>query len=152
MSDNRDNRQICALKVKNLGSATEIKTVAGEREQPQKTAIANGKIFELCLHMNRQNYSAETIRLNRIALRVLYERGANLFDTDSVKDVISKQKWSSHRKKNVINAYSMFLTLNNMTWTLPRCTVTESIPFIPIEQEIDSPISAAPKKLQLFYY
>jgi integrase len=130
-----------------LDSATEIKTVAGEG----KTQLeARGKILELCLYMKRQNYSEETIRLNRIALKVLCDRGANLFNTDSVKDVIAKQTWSSNRKRNVINAYTMLLKLNKMTWEPPRCIVTESIPFIPTEQEIDALISDAPTKLSTF--
>jgi integrase len=132
-----------------LDSATETKTVAGGIEKTQQEA--RGRILELCLYMKRQNYSEETIRLNRIALKVLYERGADLFNTDSVKDVISRQEWSpNRRRRNVINAYTMLLTLNKMTWTPPRCTVTESLPFIPTEQEIDSLISAAPKKLSTF--
>ena len=144
-----ENRQLCALlEAKKLDSAAETKTVAGETEKTQQEA--RGKILELCLYMKRQNYSEETIRLNRIALKVLNERGANLFNVDSVKDVISKQEWSPNRKRNVINAYTMFLTLNKMTWIPPRCTVTESIPFIPTEQEIDCLISAAPKKLSTF--
>ena len=142
------SRQLCVLnEAKKLDPTTEIKTVAGEEKTQQE---AKGKILELCLYMKRQNYSEETIRLNRIALKVLYDRGANLFDTDSVKDVIAKQTWSSNRKKNVINAYSMFLKLNKMTWEPPRCKVTETIPYIPTEQQIDALISAAPKKLSTF--
>jgi integrase len=143
-----NNRQLCAmLKAKKLDTATEIKTVTEEGKTLQET---KGKILELCLYMKRQNYSEETIRLNRIALKVLSERGANLFDTDSVKDIIAKKTWSNNRKRNVINAYSLFLKLNKMTWEPPRCTVEETIPFIPTEQEIDALISAAPKKLSTF--
>jgi integrase len=147
--DINGNSQICALKdAKNLDTATELKAVVGENEKSQQEA--KGKILELCLYLKRQNYSEETIRLNRIALKVLSERGANLFDTDSVKDVIAKQTWSSNRKRNVINAYNLFLKLNKMTWEQPRCNVEESIPFIPTEQEIDALISAAPRKLATF--
>jgi hypothetical protein len=136
------------LEAKKLESATETKTVAdgiGKTQQETK-----GKILELCLYMKRQNYSEETIRLNRIALKVLSDRGANLFATDSVKDVMAKQTWGPNRLRNVINAYSMFLKLNKITWEPPRCNVTESISFIPTEQEIDDLISAAPKKLSTF--
>ena len=145
-------RQICALKgeAKNLDTTTEIKTVAGERKQPLETAIAKGKILELCLYLKRQGYSDETIRLNRIALKVLHERGANLFDQESVKDVISQQSWSPNRRRNVINAYSMFLKLNKLSWEKPKCNVTRSIPFIPTEQEIDALVSASGKKLSAF--
>jgi integrase len=143
-----NNRQLCAtFEAKKLDTVTEIKTVTEEGKNQLETKT---KIFELIQYMKRQSYSEETIRLNRIALKVLHERGANLFDTDSVKDVIAKQTWSSNRKKNVINAYTMFLKLNKMTWEPPRCTITESIPFIPTEQEIDALISSAPKKLSTF--
>lgn len=144
------NRHLCAILqgAKKMGTATETKTVAGEIGKTQQEA--RGKILELCLYMKRQGYSEETIRLNRIALKVLVERGADLFNSDSVKDVIAKQSWSPNRRKNVINAYTMFLKLNKMSWEPPKCVVTESIPFIPTEQEIDSLISAAPKKLSTF--
>ena len=144
-----EHSQLCAIieEAKKLDSATEIKTVAEEGKTLQET---KGKILELCLYMKRQNYSEETIRLNRIALKVLYERGANLFDTDSVKDVIAKQTWSSSRKKNVIIAYTNFLKICKMTWDPPRCVVTSPFPFIPTEQEIDALITSAPKKLSTF--
>jgi integrase len=149
-SNNVHDSHLCAIieEAKKMDSATEIKTVAGENGKSLQET--KGKILELCLYLKRQNYSEETIRLNRIALKVLVDRGANLFDPDSVKDVIAKQTWSSNRKRNVINAYALFLKLNKMSWEPPRCNVEESIPFIPTEQEIDALISAAPKKLSVF--
>jgi integrase len=140
--------RLCAEKAKKMDTTTELEAVVGENGKSLQEA--KGKILELCIYLKRQNYSEETIRLNRIALKVLSERGANLFDTDSVKDVIAKQTWSSNRKRNVINAYALFLKLNKMTWEPPRCNVEESIPFIPTEQEIDALISSAPRKLSIF--
>ena len=74
MDSDKRNSQICAFEAKNLDTATEIKTVAEEIGKTQQDA--KGKILELCLYLKRQNYSEETIRLNRIALKVLHERGA----------------------------------------------------------------------------
>jgi integrase len=147
-----EDRQVCVSnkEAKNLDTTTKTNIVVGERKPSQDEAITKGKILELCIHMKRQGYSEETIRLNRGALKVLHERGADLFDQESVKDVISKQNWSPSRRKNVINAYSMFLKLNKMSWEPPRCVVTSKIPFIPTEQEIDALISAAPRKLSAF--
>jgi len=133
-----------------LGNCNRNKDCCGRRKQPLETAIVKGKILELCLYLKRQGYSDETIRLNRIALKVLHERGANLFNEMSVKDVISQQKWSPNRRRNIINAYSMFLKLNKRSWEKPKCTVTQGIPFIPTEQEIDALISASGKKLSAF--
>ncbi len=130
-----------------MDSATEIKTGAGEGKTQQE---AKGKILELCIYMKRQGYSQEYIRLNRTALKVLHERGADLFNQDSIKDVISKQAWSDNRRRNVINAYDMFAKLNKISWDKPRCTVAAKIPFIPTEQEIDALILASGKKLSAF--
>lgn len=86
-------RQLCVFKeAKKLDPTTETKTVAGERKPTQEIEIAGGKIVELIRYMERQGYSFETIRLNRIALKVLIDRGANLFDSESVKEVMAKQK------------------------------------------------------------
>lgn len=106
--------------------------------------------MELCIHLKRQGYSDETIRLDRSALEVLLDRGANLYDEDSVKDVISRQKWSDNRRRNVINAYDLFVKFNELSWEKPRCVVAEKFPFVPTEQEIDALISAASKKLSTF--
>jgi len=133
---------------KKLTTATEIKTVAGETNRTIEEA--KGKILELCLHLKRQGYSDETIRLNRIALKVLLDRGANLYDEGSVKDVISRQTWSDNRRRNVINAYDIFVKFSKLSWEKPRCVVVEKFPFVPTEQEIDALISAAGKKLSTF--
>jgi transposase-like protein len=84
--------RICAilLDAENLTSATKTKTVAVKLENtPQET---KGKIIEYCFHLQKQSYSPETNRLNRTALKVLVERGAELLHTESVKEVIAKQK------------------------------------------------------------
>jgi integrase len=151
-SRTNSNHRLSAVlqEAKKLDSTAEIKTVVGEKKYNEIAAIAKGKILELCLYMKRQGYKDEYIRLNRIALKVLHERGADLFDEDSVKDVISRQKWSDNRRRNVINAYDMFVKLNNLSWDKPRCIVATKIPFIPSEKEIDALISAAGKKLSAF--
>ena len=106
------NCQVCVTLqgAKNLASATETGTVAVRTENtPQE---AKGKIIEYCFNLQKRNYSPETIRLNRTALQILVERGANLFDSESVLEVITKQKWGQARKRNVINAYHSFLKFN----------------------------------------
>jgi hypothetical protein len=107
--------RICAIlqEAENLTNATETKTVAMKLENTSQET--KGKIIEYCFHMQKQNYSPETIRLNRTALKILVERGADPLNPESIKEVISKQKnWSQARKRNVINAYSLFLRHNSM--------------------------------------
>jgi integrase/rubredoxin len=140
--------QVCAQKdAKNLNPQAKTKTLAEEKEQQQDI---KGKLVELIFHMQKQGYSNATIRLNRIALKVLSERGANLLNPESVKETIAKQKWSQSRKRNVINAYSLFLKINDLTWEKPKCEVTRKIPFIPTEAEIDALICGTGKKTATF--
>jgi integrase len=100
--------------------------------------------------MQKQNYSESTIRLNRTALKVLCDRRADLNDPESVKEVIAKQPWAENRKRNVINAYTLFLKIQHLSWEKPRCHVTRKFPFIPTEQELDALIAGCGKKLSTF--
>ena len=144
-----DNRQICAIvKAKNLADATETKTVAGEKSH--KTLDIKGKIVQFSFHMKQQGYAESTIRLNATCLKVLSDRGSDLLNPESVKTVISRQKWSENRKRNIINAYTLFLKLNGMAWKKPKCRIVRKFPFIPTEQEIDALISGSSKKLSTF--
>jgi integrase len=145
-----NQRQICALKVKNLAKAIETKTIAVKENHLNTPQEVKSQIFELLRHMEKQGYSISTIRLNRIALKVLCERGANLTDPETVKEVIAKQSWSESRKRNVINAYTLYLKIQGLTWEPPRNRVTRKFPFIPTEQEIDSLISGSGKKVSTF--
>jgi len=145
-----NNHQLCVIKeAKKLDSTTKSKIVVGEKEKIEFEV--KGKVVEYCFHMTKQGYSEHTIRLHRSILRVLKNRGANLFDIESVKEVIARQKqWSGHRKRNVINAYTSFLKFRGLNWEKPRYKIINKFPFIPTEQEIDSLISGAGKKLSTF--
>jgi integrase/DNA-directed RNA polymerase subunit RPC12/RpoP len=120
--------------------------------QPSQTRTADikGKVVEYLWWMEKQGFAESTIRLARVALKVLMERGANLLNPESVKEVIAKQKWSQSRRRNVINAYDRFAKYVGLSWEKPKCNVQRKIPFIPTEQEIDALIAGSPKKLAAF--
>jgi integrase len=108
------------------------------------------KILDFLWWMKRQGYADETIRGYVLALKVLVSRGADLSSPESVKEVIARQRWSGNRRKNVINAYSLFLKMRGWLWEKPRCDVEQKIPFIPTEQELDALIAGSNKKLAAF--
>jgi integrase len=124
------------------------KREAGATEQ---AADVKGKIIEYCFHMKKQGYSDATIRLHRTALKVLAERGANLFNPESIKEVIAKQNWSENRRRNVTNAYDSFVKHIGLTWEKPFCKArTQKIPFVPSEAELDALIAGSNRKLACF--
>ena len=138
-----ENRQLCALlkEAKKLDTATETNTVAGDIEDIEiKIAKYLGKL-------GLQGRKESTICLSRSCLKTLVNRGANLADPETVKEVIAKQTWSGNRKRNVINAYTQFLRYLGLAWEPPNYTIIRKLPFIPTEQEIDDLIAGSPNPL-----
>jgi integrase len=126
---------------------------------PQKIGLAGatvnpdvlGKIVQYIAWMEGQRYSKATIKLNASCLRALLANGANLFEPENVKAVIAKTKsWGESRKRNIINAYSLLLKINETQWEKPKCHVERKFPFIPKEEEIDALIAGCGKKTSTF--
>lgn len=153
LRDYNRTRRVCATQkgAKNL-EENEKQTLSCSSTQTDQTNMnVKGQIIDYLFKMDKQGYSPETQRMNRTALKVLADRGALLSDPESVKEVIAKQKaWSQARKRNVINAYSLFLKFQGLTWDKPKCQVPQKFPFIPTEAEVDSLISGTGPKTATF--
>jgi integrase len=108
------------------------------------------KILEYALWLKSNGRSESTI-LGRVKLlRILTKRGANLFDPQSMKTVISEQKWSNGRKSNAVDACSAFLKMTGGTWEAPTYQKIRTLPFIPKEAEIDQLISGCSQRMATF--
>ena len=145
--------QVGARKQSGARNLVEVETrqekVQREDTKPSEATV-KGKLVQFSWWMTKQGYAKETIRGYVSCLRTLWDRGANIYDEESVKDVMARQKWSGNRKRNVINAYSLFLKMEGLTWKKPRCKVTQKIPFIPTQEEIDALIAGCGKKTSTF--
>ena len=148
----REDQQICVLKAKNLDTTTEIKTVAGDVEE---------KTINYLLNMKRHGNKESTITSHNSCLNALITRGANLLDSDSVKDVLASacvlkkdgtngHSWSQNRKRNVIKTYNQFLRFLGETWDPPKCNVVRKLPFVPNEKEIDGLVAGCSKTVAVF--
>ncbi|MCS7114452.1 MAG: tyrosine-type recombinase/integrase, partial [Candidatus Bathyarchaeota archaeon] len=152
------NNEPCGRDSTALGRAVQtLATVEKENEKRAAGATTNqsdiqNKIVEFLWWMKRQGYADATIRLFNSALRTLRNRGANLFDPESVKDAVAKQTWSDSRKANVIKAYDLFAKYCGLAWIKPKLPrPIRKIPsYLPTEAEIDTLIAASPKKLAAF--
>jgi integrase len=124
--------------------------LAGATEKPNEVEV-KGKIIEFLWWAEKQGYAKETVRGYGSCLRALMYRGANLLNPESVKEVLAKERsWSANRRRNVINAYTTFIKFNKIEWEKPKCKVEKKIPFIPMEQEIDTLIAGSNKRLAAF--
>ena len=78
---------------------------------------------------------------------MLVKRGADLFNPESIKAIITSQTWSNSTKVQMIAAYKKFAILNDIKWTPPKYEVIRKLPFIPLEKEIDELIACCGKKM-----
>jgi len=113
-----ENSQICVVQkgAKNLANTAKTKIAAFDKINTQK-----GQIIHFCFHLKKQGYAEATIKLRYSVLKVLMERGANLSDPETVKEVIARQSWSQNRKRNVISSYTKFLNYQGLSWNPPKC-------------------------------
>jgi integrase len=136
-------RRICANRkeAKNLTTATETKTVAGEEEQTTK-----GKMLQFALHCRNEGLAEETVRIWYNRLKKISEN-AELNEPESVKAYIAKAAFAQGTKYNMVVVYNAYLQFMGKTWKRPKYRVEEKLPeFIPTEQEIDALISGCGKK------
>jgi integrase len=85
------------------------------------------------------------------SLRSLYNRGADLYDCESVKSVVALKDWSNGMKRNVLNAYQNFAKFTNIPLTeIPEYKQKIKLPFIANESELDRLVACAGPKLQPF--
>jgi integrase/DNA-directed RNA polymerase subunit RPC12/RpoP len=146
----KQNRK--AITVRNSALTLQFK---GEKRAAGATitsseAEVKGKIIEFVWYLKKQGYAPSTIDTYARIIKTLYNKGANLYDSESVKKVIAQQDWSKGRKWNVVKAYTLFLKMQGLTWEKPRYKPVEKLPFIPTENEIDELIAGCSKQVSAF--
>ena len=133
---------------KKLGTATEIKTVAGEIGKTQQEI--KGKIVQFAIALKNKGRTPETIRTYIAALYTLSNKGSNLLNPTSVEEVIAKQdNWTIRAKRNYVDWYSRFAKFLHLEWEKPNYKAPSKTPFIPLESEIDQLISGSSKKVSI---
>jgi len=145
------NRQICAsqtTRAKNLVKVEIRKENQAAGATKHSEAEIRGRIVEFTWRLKKDGYSKSTIYSYSKFLILLIKYGANLYDPESVKDVIATQKsWGTSSKLMAVAAYTFFTSLNQIPWNPPKYKPKRRLPFIPLENEIDNLIAAAAKKL-----
>jgi integrase len=116
-------------------------------------ATMKGKILEFAWWMKKEGYALTTIEGRVKLLKVLVKRGANLFDPESVKDVIANQEsWSNGRKELAVEAYNSFLIMVGGKWDPPKYRRIQKLPFIPLESELDQFIAGCSNTKRLMAF
>jgi integrase len=109
-----------------------------------------GEIVQYLWWMKKQGYAQSTIKGRIKLLKRLLRLGANLYDPESIKEVIAKQEWSESRKANAVDAYTSFLQMHGENWSPPMYIKVRKLPFIPTENELDQLISGCSRRMATF--
>jgi integrase len=141
-------------------SEGEAKNLAEKVSQTEKRAAGatetsesnmKGLVVSLSFWMLKQGYRESTIRLTCQRLKHLVKLGADLFDQESIKEAIARQKWQESTKVTYVNSYALFAGKHDLQLIKPRYKTThQKLPFIPTEKEIDQLIASCSKKVSTF--
>lgn len=159
-----ESSQLCAKEAKKL-TATETKTVAGEKRKPRYTFVntknldlipedARGLLIKFMAYLEREGFAADN--QYPTSLSHLVKDGANLLDPENMKSVIAQQKkkngepWSDSMKMLAVYAYGAFCTMQGLSWKMPTYHQNEATIYLPDEKELDLLISAASKRMATF--
>jgi integrase len=105
-------------------------------------------IIQFSLRLKKDGFADKTIINYSKFLGLLEKLGANLSNPESVKSIISlHSSWSTSTKATVVSAYSKYASINNIQWNPPKYQVTNKLPIIPLESEIDALIAYCGKKI-----
>ena len=129
-----------------METESEIKQqTAGVTEKVKTEAEVKGKIVELLWHLKTEAYSDITIKNHRQRLTQL-SKIANLLIPENVKEAIARQNWAEGTKQNHVSTYGKFASFHGLNWKPPKYKITQKLPFIPLESEIDSLVAGCGKK------
>lgn len=115
---------------------------------PSSASGIESDVLNFLFWMKREGYSESTIRNSRKILAKLQNRLGILLDTEAVKDFVANMDARGGTKKLNLLAYRLYLKWKGLDFKLPRVSDAEAeIPYLPLESELNSLISAASKGL-----
>ena len=109
------------------------------------------RLLELSLQMKRDGNADKSITEYARTLKQLIKLGADLYNPESVKDVIANQKtWSNRSKRLVTVIYDKFAKFVGLEWTRPAYKFQPKKPYIPLEKDLDVLIAYCGKTVSTF--
>ena len=143
---NSSERQICVTLTEGTKNLTKVKTRIENRFAGATTDI-KGKIVEYLWYLKKQGYRKSTITSKVNRLERLVRLGANLYEPENVKQIISNDQWKENYKAALVSAYQSFTEMEQIAWKPPIYKPTQKLPFVPHENEIDALIAGCGKKV-----
>jgi hypothetical protein len=107
------------------------------------------EILQFAFWMRKTGYRNSTVQTCVRALKGLARR-TNLLDPESVKSYLANAQLNENRKTKVLEDVSRFYAYLKIPFIRPRYKRIETLPFIPLETEIDQLIAGVGQKSARF--
>jgi len=107
------------------------------------------QILQFAFWMRKSGYRNSTVQTCVQALKGLARR-TNLLDTESVKSYLANAELSENRKTKLLEDVPRFYAYLKIPFNRPRYKRIETLPFIPLESEIDLLIAGVGQKSAAF--
>jgi len=118
--------------------------------QTRETTKTDSQLFNFAWWLKKRGLRETSIQIYTEYLKRLKRMGGDLYNPETIREVLAKSNWSDNTKIIAIKAYSKFLEFYKGSWEPPKIRSYRRLPFIPLERELDQLIGAANKKLAAF--
>jgi integrase len=103
------------------------------------------EVLNFVLWMQRRGFRHATCYTAVRALKRL-SKHADILNLEEVKTYLANVQWSESGKERLVNDLTRFYAYKNIPFDKPRYKRVDSLPFIPLETEIQQLISGCGKK------
>ena len=144
-----ENSQLCAIydvEAKKLTAATEIKTVAGEKES---------SLIEYAWQLKKKGLGDNTISIRCGILEALVKKGADLNNPESVETILATEpeyidKSKPSKKYNTVKAYVSYTKTLKIFWEPIKVTYEPKQAFVGTPEERQLFINSAGHRLGIY--
>jgi integrase len=136
-------RQLSAIlkEAKKLDTATETKTVAGDK----------GRLLEYAWAQKKRGKKDSTIEQQLHRLKQLLDKGADLNNPDSVETVLATETFTIPTKERLVQAYSSYTKVFKIAWTPIKTGYRPKQPYVPLESQLDQIIASSGPRYSAFW-
>jgi integrase len=138
------------LGAKNMVPTQETKTCARLRTPTQNELKAAPQIERFVTELTNDGRPSKSVKSYKTCLQMMLNHGADLFDAENCKAVLSKAKLKGSSKQMVVTVLKKWFEFNAIAWKPPTYNKDNEIPYIPTEEELDQLIACLGPKSATF--
>jgi integrase len=121
----------------------------GETPTPRTAQKPKNHALEYVFWLKKEGYRESTIRRYGKIILLLSKR-ADIIDAESVKEFIADSGWNEGTKALACDAYRLYAKMKGFRFEKPIYKRVDSLPFIPMGEELDMLISGSGKRMSAF--